>query len=245
MQKNTSAQRRQIPSRNVPKNVRRPAQKKRRRRGFSQMQMIAAALVVVLLMGGMFGLGWHFGVKSTEFHGEILLVNDENRLDMNYVPDDLVNLYQMRHSFRLASSEIYLTRECYEAMEEMFAAAEDADMNGYIITSGYRDYQRQMEVFQESEPGKAQEPGASEHQTGLAFDVTVETANGFENTPQYAWLMKNAHKYGFIQRYPPNKFHETGISYEPWHYRYVGVEAAKKIYKSDMTLEAFIKANQK
>lgn len=242
--KTASAPRRAAPAQDVPGNARRVPQRKRRRRGFSQGQLIVAVAVVMALMGGMFGLGWYCGVKSTEFHGEILLVNDDNRLDMNYVPEDLVNLYQMRHSFRLANSNIYLTRECYEAMEKMFAAAEDADMNGYIITSGYRDYQRQMEIFRESEPGKAQEPGSSEHQTGLAFDVTVETANGFENTPQYAWLKENAHKYGFIQRYPPNKSHETGISYEPWHYRYVGVEAATKIYKSDMTLEAFIEANK-
>lgn len=222
-----------------------PAQKKKRRRGVSRAQIILSAVVCIALMGASFGAGWFFGVKSTEFDGDILIVNSESRLDASYVPDDLVNLYQQRHSFRLAGSEIYLTRECYEAMEKMFAAAEDADMNGYIVTSGYRDYNRQAEIFVESEPGYAQEPGASEHQTGLAFDVTVETAEGFENTPQYAWLMKNAHKYGFIQRYPANKSHITGISYEPWHYRYVGVKAAKQMKKSGMCLEEFLAANAK
>ena len=220
---------------------------KKRRRGIriSGGQLAVLLVLVVALVGGSFGLGWHFGVESTYFYGDILLVNNENRLDASYEPADLVNLYQMRHSFRLASSEIYLTRECYEAMERMFAAAEDADMNGYIITSGYRDYNRQAEIYAESEPGYAQEPGASEHQTGLAFDVTVETNLGFENTPQYSWLMENAHKYGFIQRYPANKVEQTGISYEPWHYRYVGEEAAKKIKKSGMCLEEFIAANAK
>ena len=207
-------------------------------------QKILAAVLVLVLMGASFGAGWYFGVESTKFYGDILLVNSANRLDANYVPQELVNLYQMRHSFRLASSEIYLTRECYEAMEEMFAAAEDADMNGYIVTSGYRDYQRQQQIYAESEPGYAQEAGASEHQTGLAFDVTVETNQGFESTPQYSWLMKNAHKYGFIQRYPANKVEQTGISYEPWHYRYVGVEAATKMKKSGLCLEEFIAKNQ-
>jgi len=217
--------------------------KRKKRRGASRGRIIFTAILCIVLMGASFGAGWYFGVESTYFYGDILLVNSQNRLDANYVPDELVNLYQQRHSFRLASSEIYLTRTCYEAMEEMFAAAEDADMNGYIVTSGYRDYNRQAEIYAESEPGYAQEPGASEHQTGLCFDVTVETADGFENTPQYAWLMKNAHKYGFIQRYPANKVEQTGISYEPWHYRYVGVEAAKKIKKSGMCLEEFIAAN--
>lgn len=231
---------------NTAQAARRPVQrKKKRRKGYSGGQLALAIVLLVVLMGGSFGLGWFCGVKSTEFHGDILIVNTENRLDADYVPDDLVNLYKMRHSFRLASSEILLTRECYEAMEKMFAAAEDADMNGYIVTSGYRDYYRQAEIFAESEAGYAQEPGASEHQTGLAFDVTVETSEGFENTPQYSWLMSNAHKYGFIQRYPANKSSITGISYEPWHYRYVGVDAAKKMKKSGMCLEEFLAANEK
>ncbi len=219
-------------------------QGKRKRRGPSAAQLCAMACLCLLLMGGMFGLGWHFGVESTRFYGDILLVNSENRLAADYEPPELVNLYQMRHSFRLASSEIYLTRECYEAMERMFAAAEDANMNGYIVTSGYRNYQRQAEIYAESEEGYAQEPGASEHQTGLAFDVTVETADGFESTPQYKWLMENAHKYGFVQRYPANKVEKTGIAYEPWHYRYVGEEAAAKMKKAGMCLEEFIEANQ-
>lgn len=217
---------------------------KARRRRAGSAQLFVAVLVVVALMAGAFGLGWHFGVRSTRAHGDILLVNSSHRLDANYVPDDLVNLYNQRHSFRLASSEIYLARECYEPMEQMFHAAEEADMNGYIVTSGYRSYERQAEVYAESEPGKAQEPGASEHQTGLAFDVTVETANGFESTPQYAWLQEHAHEYGFIQRYPANKADETGISYEPWHYRYVGKQAATAIWQQDITLEAYMGAQK-
>lgn len=200
-----------------------------------------SAIVLVGLLAGTFFLGWHFGVESTKYKGNILLVNEANQLPADYVPEGLVNLYEQRHSFRLANSEIYLTRETYEAMEQMFAAAEADNVNGFIITSGYRDYQRQAEIFAESEPGKAQTPGASEHQTGLAFDVTAENSgDGFESTPQYAWLRQHAHEYGFIQRYPANKADETGISYEPWHYRYVGVEAATQIWESDVTLEAFL-----
>ena len=200
----------------------------------------AAFAVALALMALSFALGWFFGVRSTQFHGKILLVNDSHRLASDYVPEGLVNLYQQRHSFRLAGSEITLTRETYEAMEQMFHAAEEADMNGYIVTSGYRSYQRQTEVYAQSEPGKAQQPGASEHQTGLAFDVTVETNDGFESTPQYAWLAQHAHEYGFIQRYPANKSDITGISYEPWHYRYVGVDAATRMWQSGQTLEEFL-----
>ena len=214
--------------------------RRRRRRGNGLMALVVA----LALLGGAFGLGWHFGVQSTRYHGNILLVNADHRLDADYVPEGLVNLYEMRHSFRLASSEIYLTRETYEAMERMFHAAEEQGMNGFYITSGYRSYQRQAEVYAESEPGKAQEPGASEHQTGLAFDVTAESSSGnFETTEQYGWLMQHAHEYGFIQRYPANKADITGISYEPWHYRYVGVEAATRIRETGLTLEEFIAKN--
>ena len=216
--------------------------KRKARRGDSGRTMMTVA-VAVALMAVAFGLGWHFGVQSTRFRGNILLVNESHRLDESYVPEGLVNLYQQRHSFRMASSEIYLTRQTYEAMEQMFHAAEEADMNGYIVTSGYRSYQRQAEVYAQSEPGKAQQPGASEHQTGLAFDVTVETNDGFESTPQYAWLMAHAHEYGFIQRYPANKADVTGISYEPWHYRYVGVDAATRMHQTGQTLEEFMAAN--
>lgn len=218
--------------------------KKKQKARRSPVQVAVAAVAMLGVLVGVFFLGWHFGVESTRYKGEILLVNSEHRLSEDYVPEGLVNLYEQRHSFRLASSEIYLTRETYEAMERMFAAAEADNVNGFIVTSGYRDYQRQAEIYAESEPGLAQEPGASEHQTGMAFDVTTETNEGFESTEQYAWLRAHAHEYGFIQRYPANKADETGISYEPWHYRYVGVEAATRIREADMTLEAFIASNR-
>ena len=218
-----------------------PKKKKRRPRTAERVSIL---VIVLALMAVSFGAGWFFGVKSTEFKGDILLVNDSHRLPADYVPEGLVNLYQMRHSFRLASSEIYLTRETYEAAEKMFHAAEEQGMNGFYITSGYRSYERQKEAYAQSKPGEAQEPGASEHQTGLAFDVTTETNGGFESTEQYAWLSQHAHEYGFIQRYPANKSNVTGISYEPWHYRYVGVEAATRIRESGLTLEEFIEKNR-
>ena len=201
------------------------------------------SLFMALLVVGAFVLGWHMGVDSTRVKTNVLLVNDSHRLAADYVPEGLVTLYEQRHSFRLANVDIQLTRETYEAMERMFAAAEADNVNGFIITSGYRDYNRQQEIYNSSEAGKAQQPGASEHQTGLAFDVTAENTSGFESTPQYAWLCQHAYEYGFIQRYPANKADETGISYEPWHYRYVGVEIATRIHETGQTLEAFVKSN--
>ena len=214
--------------------------RKKKKRAPRTVERISILAIVLALIAVSFGAGWYFGVQSTKYRGDILLVNESHRLSPDYVPEGLVNLYQSRHSFRLASSDICLTRETYEAAEKMFHAAEEQNVNGFIITSGYRSYQRQQEVYAQSEPGKAQQPGASEHQTGLAFDVTTETSGGFESTPQYAWLSQHAHEYGFIQRYPANKSDITGISYEPWHYRYVGTDAAKKMRHTGQTLEEFL-----
>lgn len=86
-------------------------------------------------------------------------------------------------------------------------------------------------------------PGASEHQIGLALDITSDTYytldEGFENTKEGKWLAEHCHEYGFILRYPKGKEYITSIGYEPWHFRYVGVEAAKVIKENDLTLEEF------
>jgi len=208
--------------------------KKHKRSSISPLLII----VVALMMVGSYMLGYHSGAGH-KINRNILLVNEKHTLNASYVPEDLVNLYEMRHSFRLSRSDIQLTRTAYTAAQEMFAAAEAENVNGFYITSGYRSYERQAEVYAESEAGYAQKPGCSEHQTGLAFDVTAENVNGFENTAQYTWLQANAYKYGFIQRYPAGKSDITGISYEPWHYRYVGVEAATYIRNNNITLEEY------
>lgn len=217
-----------------------PAPMHKRKKKKSRANLVCTLVIGVLLFALGFYLGYAKGVGAKRRDMNILLVNTDHPLPADYEPENLVNLYQMRHSFRLARSDIYLTNECYQAAQEMFAAAEAADMNGYIITSGYRSYAKQKEVYAESQPGYAQAPGCSEHQTGLCFDVTVES-NDFESTPQYGWLSVNAHKYGFIQRYPANKSKITGISYEPWHYRFVGIDAATEMYNKNITLEEYLK----
>jgi len=87
-------------------------------------------------------------------------------------------------------------------------------------------------------------PGASEHHTGLAVDIVTashrELTIGLESTPAFKWLSENAHTYGFILRYPEDKFDITQINYKPWHYRYVGVAAATEIHASGLCLEEYL-----
>ena len=87
-----------------------------------------------------------------------------------------------------------------------------------------------------------QEPGYSEHQTGLAIDFS-ESGNQIHNDQMWDWLKQNAYKYGFILRYPEDKYDITKITYEPWHYRYVGKEVAKYITQNNLTLEEYVGGN--
>ena len=148
-------------------------------------------------------------------------------------------------------------------LEEMFAAAQAAGRNP-IICSAFRSWDTQEYLYQNkiqrvmAEEGLSEEeatveagtvvaiPGTSEYQIGLALDiVSSEYMNLDEKqmeTEDQQWLMENSWKYGFILRYPLGKSDITGIIFEPWHYRYVGKEAAKEIYEQDITLEEYLGA---
>lgn len=173
--------------------------------------------------------------------GSILLVNADNPLPADYSPGPLIRLYDQKRHFLIARDDLYLSPEAFEAANRMFAAAEAEGLNGFIITSAYRSREDQQKIYLESDPGLAQKPGCSEHETGLAFDVTAPSDDGdFEKTAQCQWLLTHCHEYGFIQRYPDGKEHITGVKYEPWHYRYVGTETAQEIHAFNITLEEYL-----
>ena len=110
-----------------------------------------------------------------------------------------------------------------------------------LLTSGYRSREAQQAIWDERQDDTVNRPGESEHESGLAFDVTaMNSQGGFETTEQFAWLEENCWDYGFIPRYPEDKEDVTGITYEPWHYRYVGVEAAQAMRASGETLEEYL-----
>ena len=130
-----------------------------------------------------------------------------------------------------------------------------------IICSSYRTYDKQEELFeqqvqefinqgygkldaQRKAAGAVARPGTSEHEIGLAIDIVDESNQRLnqyqENTAVQRWLMQNSWRYGFILRYPSDKTDITGIQYEPWHYRFVGKEAARIIYENNWTLEEYL-----
>lgn len=142
-----------------------------------------------------------------------------------------------------------------EALEAFDKMKRDASNEGIVlnIRSGYRSYSTQISLFNRYAQNDGTEiantysakPGHSEHQTGLAFDITNKNTNlapgsWFDETPEAKWLYENAHKYGFILRYPQGKENVTGYIYESWHYRYVGLEHSKYFNMNNLTLEEYV-----
>ena len=113
--------------------------------------------------------------------------------------------------------------------------------------SAYRSYDYQAGLYNDyvARDGKeaadrySAQPGKSEHQTGLAFDIG-QLDDSFGETPAGKWLAQHAHEYGFIIRYPKGKEHITGYMYEPWHVRYLGIDTATSVYQSGLTLEEYL-----
>lgn len=172
-----------------------------------------------------------------------MIVNKHYALDKDYKPEDIVPCSTM-----YAYDDNSLREEAYIAFKRLF---NDAKKEGYtiIINSSYRDYEWQENLFQSYKRDSglkyadsiAARPGHSEHQTGLTIDVaTYNTPLAkFEDTEEFKWMSTNAHKYGFILRYPKGKEHITGYDYESWHYRYVGEEIATKVYEENITYDEY------
>ena len=144
----------------------------------------------------------------------------------------------------------------YPYLQEMFDAARTEGVYP-VVREGYRTAEEQQEILDDKiqnyiKQGYSQVkaertakewvalPGTSEHQLGIAVDINADKSK-CSNEDVYGWLAENAYKYGFVLRYPLGKQKITGTSYEPWHYRYVGEEAAKEIYERGICLEEYFK----
>lgn len=195
----------------------------------------------------------------------LMLVNREYELPMDFKWDlvrwsngesvDAMALNSAQYDNVMA-----VDREAYQPLKDMFAAAKAAGVPLQLV-SPYRSIDKQDRLFnnlvvQYKNQGMSESKavakankartftGTSEHNIGYGFDI-LESGNwylseAFDKTKQFAWLQEHAEEYGFILRYQKDKVDVTGIMYEPWHYRYVGVEAAKEINDLGMCLEEYI-----
>ncbi|MCL2839467.1 MAG: M15 family metallopeptidase [Defluviitaleaceae bacterium] len=186
-------------------------------------------------------------IITVQGSGVLWLVNKDNPLPADFHPVDLV---EYRH--------VKLSQPAKDAFIKMLSAMESEGVTGLRLQSAYRTHEHQSTIFNRkvaslTAQGKAYEiaieeashtvqpPGASEHQLGLALDVSIngELSQKFADTPAGQWLEENCHRFGFIIRYPLTKTEITNIVYEPWHLRYIGIPHATILYEENLTLEEY------
>lgn len=230
--------------------------------------LLVALALSALLLTSCGGGGYDYQIDMTEYNAAInaegdvylTLVNKENPVAETFVP---ANLTALDPALTLYGKTVELEANVALAAEALVLELHALGYEDIVVTSGYRSYSYQQSLHnnyinkeQEAHPDwtrarcEAQVltysalPGQSEHQTGLCLDL-ISTENvvldeTFADHPAYAWLTENAHRFGFILRFPEGEEKHTGYSYEPWHYRFVGVETATKLYNRGLTLEEYL-----
>ena len=216
------------------------------------------ALIIVLFICFTGVISWKLENKSEgstlsnlvkrveDTSNDLIIVNKQNFLENDYVPENLVrpNIPFLEDC---TEEEMQLQKHAAKALERLVNAAKDYNIT-FIGSSGYRSYQTHVEVYNSycKKKGKSYtlqyvaSPGSSEHQTGLAIDITNSSRCFDKNSKDAKCLADNAYKYGFILRYLEGKIDITGYNYEPWHIRYVGKKVAKEIYNNSETLEEYL-----
>ncbi len=176
--------------------------------------------------------------------GILINVNKYYTLPDDFEPIDISDI-----SIRYSYNGNKMTKEANDAYVSMWNSAKNEGLT-LIVNSSYRDLATQERVYNNIKASSgmkeadkvAARPGHSEHQTGLAidvFEVGNQATSTFKDSPAYTWLKNNAHLYGFIERYPEDKEYLTGYSFESWHWRYVGIEVATKMYEENITFDEY------
>lgn len=189
---------------------------------------------------------------SDVYEGSLILVNSKN--EYKFQNEHIVNIYENKtKSYKVKDTLISMDQtalEYFNVMMDDFNALKGK--NDVMIVSGYRTYEFQNQILSERIKQQGEEtakmyvamPGYSEHHTGLAMDLNVLTASGvtltLEDDDVYDWIFENCYKYGYVLRYSQDKVSITGISNEPWHFRYVGEAHAYYMYVNDLCLEEYI-----
>lgn len=179
---------------------------------------------------------------------KLILVNKQYAITPDFYPVDMVAV-----DGSLSTNQgLYFKRDAYDAYITMLDAANKEGID-FLICSTYRSYDTQYSIYHYHIDNYGLDytntvsayPGRSEHHTGWAVDITsaamgYDLLESFIDLPEGKWINEHCHEYGFIIRYPKDKTHITGYSYEPWHLRYVGVDAATEIMTKGLTLEEYL-----
>lgn len=168
----------------------------------------------------------------------LILVNQQHPIRQDQLPTDLVNLFEQQRTYTLFSSDIQLRAHVATALQQMINAANTEGVTQFIVMSGYRNLEEQQAIYDEMGSSYAMKPGYSEHHTGLALDIG-STEGTMEMAPEGKWVANNAHRFGFVLRYPADKTAITGIEFEPWHLRYVGLPHSERMHEQNLVLEEY------
>ncbi len=218
-----------------------------------RLKFICITVIVITLLLVASSLGLHSperpassNVATTENGWNLILINRDNCIPEDYE----VNLYKLSNGEKV-------DERIYPELQKMFNDARASGLS-LFVAQGHRTVTEQQKLLDQKQEayeneGKSPEeakklaeqwvavPGTSEHQIGIAVDINADTEKS-KAEDVYDWLADNAHKYGFINRYPADKTNITGITNEPWHYRYVGIDAATEIHEKDLCLEEYIES---
>ncbi len=200
---------------------------------------------VIAIVNVMANKGWYSqSFESNIEDGYSMIVNKFYYLKPEYERTDLVNI-ALSYAYADNKAASIVVEEYYKMWQDV-----KEELNVHLmVNSSYRSYEDQEEIYNSFKTislkyadSYAARPGYSEHQTGLALDITSlehKGQNEFKESEEYAWLKKNCYKYGFILRFPEGKESITGYNNESWHFRYVGNEVAKKIHDENITLDEY------
>ena len=223
------------------------ATKKKKENWIVKLLKIVVAIYLLLVLCQLIGDAYsrlsvtHKITVSEEWN--LIIVNRWNELPEDYS----VELTELSNGQKVDS-------RIYPYLQEMFDAAREEGVYP-VVRESYRTAEEQQEILEDRiqtyinqgySRSRAERtakewvaiPGTSEHQLGIAVDINADKTK-CSNDEVYTWLAENAYKYGFILRYPMGKQEITGTSYEPWHYRYVGIEAAYEINERGICLEEY------
>lgn len=182
-------------------------------------------------------------VNANQLHaGDLLLVNREYAAEEQGIKQDLIDLaiqQELVEGFSIFEKELVLSKEIANRFVEMMAAARTDGVSNFVMTSGYRSFSQQEALYEEMGSSFALPAGHSEHHLGLSLDVG-STEMKMEKAPEGKWIEENSWKYGFILRYPKDKTDVTGIEYEPWHIRYVGLPHSVIMKEKNFVLEEYL-----
>ena len=193
------------------------------------------------------------GVKLDPKYTNLLLVNGKNPLPDDYDSNVRADLVEIDPQYRNNDYVTKIHKDVYPYITAMVAAAQ-AEGVDLKVWSPFRSYADQKVLFenQVNRVGGDEEkaatvvarPGTSEHNTGICADFNM-ASDSFADTPMYEWMTKNAENYGFVMRYEKSKQSITGVIHESWHWRFVGINAAKEMNKLGMCLEEYVEYKNK